>query len=626
MPTSLPFPAVATPGSGTHAGRSVDGALSEIRDSVAAGVLAARPSGEGEPVAARLRPVLAVGAVALALAALPYKAFELDRFLVPKEVVLAVTAVLALVSVVRARSGARGVATRPPADGVDLALAAFLAVSTVSALQAASGWLAVRALGVTFGGLALFWAARAAARVAPAVPLLRAVALVPVLAAVATLAQAYGLESQYFSLNRAPGGTFGNRNFVAHLCAIALPLLAYLTVRARRGGELAFTAVGFAAASAALVLTRSRGAWLAVSVAGVPIAIGALRAAAARRAEAGRGAVSRPAEPIPVGAAGAWAAAFGRRPPLARPGNVDLFHLRRVPLLLAAAAGVVVAAVRLPNALDWRSASPYLDSARDVVNYREGSGQGRLKQWRNSAGLVRTAPLLGVGPGNWTVRYPAVAPAHDPSLTRERATANPWPSSDWVAFASERGLAGLVSVSAAFLLLFWRAHVLVWRARDANDRLLGGTLAAVLAAAATAGMFDAVLLLAAPAFLAWGAAGALVGATDTPGRLQRVPVSRAAARIGTAILILSLAAAAAVAGVRVAAMRLLVTGRPTAVEWAARLAPGDYRVQLRAAQLAAQGGRCAVARRRAGAARTLNPASVEAARVLRACPERRGGR
>jgi hypothetical protein len=45
----------------------------------------------------------------------------------------------------------------------------------------------------------------------------------------------------------------------------------------------------------------------------------------------------------------------------------------RGPLLLVVAALAAVAAVRLPNALDWRSDSPYLDSARDVVNYREGA-------------------------------------------------------------------------------------------------------------------------------------------------------------------------------------------------------------------------------------------------------------
>jgi hypothetical protein len=185
-----------------------------------------------------------------------------------------------------------------------------------------------------------------------------------------------------------------------------------------------------------------------------------------------------------------------------------------VLVLVAAAGAAALAAIRLPNALDWRSESPYRDSARDVVNYREGSGRGRLKQWRNSARLVAGAPLLGVGPGNWSVRYPAVAPPRDPSLSSEGTTANPWPSSDWVAVASERGLLAFAALATAFVLLFWRAHQLVWHARAPDARLRGGVLGAVLAAALTAGAFDAVLLLAAPSFLVWTAAGALAGAAD----------------------------------------------------------------------------------------------------------------
>ena len=41
-------------------------------------------------------------------------------------------------------------------------------------------------------------------------------------------------RDEYFSANRAPGGTFGNRNFVAHMAAIGLPALVWGTVTARR--------------------------------------------------------------------------------------------------------------------------------------------------------------------------------------------------------------------------------------------------------------------------------------------------------------------------------------------------------------------------------------------------------
>ena len=62
--------------------------------------------------------------------------------------------------------------------------------------------------------------------------------------------------------------------------------------------------------------------------------------------------------------------------------------------VLAAAAGVgVLAAVILPNTLEWRSDSPYLDTVTGVVNYREGAGAGvscstgtRCGWWRRIRG------------------------------------------------------------------------------------------------------------------------------------------------------------------------------------------------------------------------------------------------
>jgi hypothetical protein len=291
--------------------------------------------------------------------------------------------------------------------------------------------------------------------------------------------------------------------------------------------------------------------------------------------------------------------------------------------VLTGVAGLAaLAAVRLPNALDWRSDSPYLESARGMVNYREGSGRGRLQQWRHSARLVAAHPVLGVGPGHWAAAYPAVAPASDPSLTRDGTTANPWPSSDWVAVAAERGLLGLGTLGVAMVLLAWRAHQLVWRPGTPDAHVLGGTMGALLAATLTAGAFDAVLLLAAPSFLAWTALGALVGAADrldgaTPPGLRRGPA------LG---LVSLLALAAGLGAAHTLAMALYAGGRPRALARAATLAPGDYRIQLRAAQVARQVGGCAAARRAGERALTLAPSAPAARRVVASCEAGRGVR
>jgi hypothetical protein len=155
----------------------------------------------------------------------------------------------------------------------------------------------------------------------------------------------------------------------------------------------------------------------------------------------------------------------------------------------------------------------------------------------------------------------------------------------------------------------------------AGERLRGGALGAVLAATLTAGAFDAVLLLAAPSFLAWTAAGALAGdgGTRPRGRL------RLTGRLIAAALPAALVAAAGLGAAHAAAMGLYGAARPGPLAAAARLAPGDYRVQLRAAQAALQGGRCDPARARAAAARRLAPAAPAPARIVAACGAVRPG-
>jgi len=106
------------------------------------------------------------------------------------------------------------------ADGL---LALFLLWSAASALFATNHWVAQRALGVSVSGAVVFWGARSVAERGSYRPVLIAAAIAAVCAAVFSLAQAYGLDSEYFSANRAPGGTFGNRNFVAHIAVIGLP-------------------------------------------------------------------------------------------------------------------------------------------------------------------------------------------------------------------------------------------------------------------------------------------------------------------------------------------------------------------------------------------------------------------
>ncbi|HEX2059940.1 MAG TPA: hypothetical protein VHK90_04305, partial [Thermoanaerobaculia bacterium] len=261
--------------------------------------------------------MMQVGAIAVVLASTALHAFELDRFFVPKELVLHLTAVLVAVMAARAAT------TR-----VDLWLLGFLALSGVSAIFATNPWLAMRALAITASSLVLFRAARAV----PSEKLVHGLAVAVVATVATALLQAYGVETLFFSESRAPGGTLGNRNFVAHVAAFGAPLLLLSALRARRFAGYAIASIGAAVVIATLVLTRSRAAWLAAAVVLLVLLIGVMRARA-------------------------W---------------------KRFVLIVVFAGAGAAAALLIPNTLRWRSDNPYVDSLTGVIEYDEGSGRGRL--------------------------------------------------------------------------------------------------------------------------------------------------------------------------------------------------------------------------------------------------------
>lgn len=453
------------------------------------------PGGMGAPRAA-LRAMQA-GAVLVAIAAVTDRAFDLDRFFVPKEMALHLTALVAGLLAV-------GAFRRVGVGRVDALLVGYLLLSAASTYLADDRALAIRALAVSVSGVAIYWAARALGEVGLASALLRALALAIVVGCATALLQAYGVRTDFFSQNRAPGGTLGNRNFVAHLGAFGMPVVLLVALRARRSAAYALGAIGVMVVIASLVLTRSRAGWLALGCVLLVFLAAMLLSAPLRRHRR----------------------TWGR--------------LAGVVVLVAAG---VAGAVFLPNDLRWRSENPYLESVTGIVNYQEGSGAGRLVQYRRSMRMAADRPLLGVGPGNWSIRYPDYAARRDPSLSRSDrdATANPWPSSDWVAFVSERGFPAAALLALALVSMAASAFRGLIAARDEEEGLAAAALLATVLGTVVAGLFDAVLLLALPTLIVWGALGALRPA-------RSAPVGPGRGRLGMALLIvLALAAGVGVA-------------------------------------------------------------------------------
>jgi O-antigen ligase len=516
------------------------------------------------------------GAIAVVLASLPYKPFDLDRYFVPKELVLHIAAVGAALCCLIPRG-------RLSLARIDWLIIGYLILSTISALFADNHWLSTRAIAISFSSAILFWVGRVLRRDGLGRPVLWVLGLAGAIGAVTSLLQAYGVTSEYFSLNRSPGGTFGNRNFMAHLGAIVAPTILYCGLTTRRFTASIFASLLIGVIAAAEVLSRSRAAWLALLAAGVPVAIAA------------------------------W---LSRRRWSARETS------RRSMVLGATTIVGAVLALALPNTLEWKSNSPYLESVRGMVNYQEGSGRGRLVQYTNSLRMALAHPILGVGPGNWGEAYPRYASRGDPSLTSadDGMTANPWPSSDWAAFVAERGLpatALLVLTFIAFLALAaWHARI----ARGTESVLGAFALAATVTVTLVVGMFDAVLLIAPPALFVWLMLGvyaepvaqSATRPTVTTGVRQWVPV------IVFAYGVIAIGRSA----FQIAAMSTVTAStRSSALERASLFDPGSYRIHMRLAESYLNAGRCDRARPAARSARDLYPMAGAPRELLAQCGE-----
>lgn len=498
--------------------------------------------------------VLGLGLVLAVVAALPASPSDLDRHQLPKETAVHLATWLAVIL-------ARPFPVRGLRRATSWSLLLLLAVTLASIAGATNLWIAARAAALTITGAAALVTARQLAISGLADTLLGWTAVAAATGTATGLAQAYGLSSPFFAATRAPGGTFGNRNFMAHFATLGLPIAALITLGARRwraiGGLLLTTAL-----ITAIVLSRSRAAWLGtVAVAGTT----ALVLVQASR----RGAL-----PIPRG---------------------------RPLWLMAAAAAGVIAAVAIPNVLEWKARSPYAETLGDIANHREGSGAGRMVQYRNTLKLAAAHPLLGVGPGNWPIRYADVAPSSDPSWAfGDPVPLNPWPSSDWMAVLSERGVVALLAIGMLGLALAWRGIAAMMA--GGNRALNGAALLALLAAIAVIGVFDAVLLLPTPLLFAALAIGALLQRADGTDLVEdQAPRQRTA--LG------------ALAGLLLGVIALRSTMQTTAylvagnardlrrLTWAARIDPGSYPIRIALAER----GNCASVRDDAAAALRLAP-------------------
>jgi hypothetical protein len=315
----------------------------------------------------------------------------------------------------------------------------------------------------------------------------------------------------------------------------------------------------------ALVLTRTRSAWLAALV----LACGLVASG-----------IGRLVRRSPATEEGRW---------------------RFARLVAASAVGVAIA-VSLPTTLRWRSAHPYQDSLVHLVDRSTPSAAGRLVQYATTWRMASANAGLGVGPGNWAAQYLSYAERGDRTVRHGLTPVNRLPNSDLLGFAAERGL-------VAFGALGYLAFLLARRGGPSGS--LRTLRRATLLAVAIMASLDAVLQTpAALLIVAWVLGTSSASTVRERARAGSSTVQPQSSRMAFAVVAIALAGASVPAASRIAALQLASHARGSDdLDRAARLDPGDVGLRLSAAESWIADGRCDRARGHLDAVTRFSPAS-----------------
>ncbi|HEY0150416.1 MAG TPA: O-antigen ligase family protein [Longimicrobium sp.] len=465
-------------------------------------------------------------------------------------------------------------------DMLDACVAAVVILGILSAvLNAENRWWAFRGLGLGMSVALAFTTARTVSGAGHGRRLRAGIVVGATLVAGTALLEAYGVLPFLSLPGRAPGGSMGNRNEMAHLLVVALPTAIWYAWTAR--ARLSWSLVAVFLLVWAVTLSRTRAAWLALLVA--IVCYGALRVLQRRS-------TTLPMAPTRT----AW-------------------------VVCACAAAVMTAAV-LPNDLSWRSSTPFADSARSLADYETGSGRGRTIQYAATLRMIAGQPILGVGPGNWPVRYPEYAHPGDPSYRPERVfPTNRVPHSDWLGIAAEwGGLAGALLVVAAVLLIRQAGRVVP--GESAREAPAYRTSVISLACVLVVGALNPVVLLPAGGFMAALVLGASAPRDPLALTIQVTRWRKYAA--ASALLLVCGPSVVYAANQLRASSRYSFNYSIESLTEAVTLNPGDYYAQLLLAQAWVRSERCDRARPHAAAAQSLLPGARAPARVWARCARR----
>ncbi|HET8623755.1 MAG TPA: O-antigen ligase family protein [Gemmatimonadales bacterium] len=493
-----------------------------------------------------------------------------DRFVYPKEFAFQLFALAAAVAALERAGPLRF--TR-----LDLLLTAFLGWSALAAIDAPNVWWAANAIAVSAAGLVVFWVTRSLRDQGYERALLGIVSVAVVIVAVAALLEAYGAFA--VSGKRSPGGVLGHRNQMAHILVLGTPALLLFAMGVRRRVFVALTALSLLPITMALVLSRSRGAWLG-GFAMLGLVVGTL--------------------------------------PLTGRALREALSFRRAALWIGAAGIGILLALQLPNSLRWTSKTPYVSTLRNLVEYESGTGRGRLLQYANTIRMIRDHPILGVGPANWSVAYASYAPPRDPTHKPDHVVPVwRYANGEWIGTVAEVGLPGAAMVFLAGGLFLREAWRRLRRGTDSHSVLSGLTLACTLIALGCIGLVDPIIRTPAGGFLIFVVLGVFAPRPGVWLTLRQVGRSR---MFRIACLLVGMGMGLALSARQLAAGLMYGRqGTPLQLTRAVAIHPGDYRAHMLLAKAWVERDRCDLARPHIDRAQRLFPSATLPRRLRMQC-------
>jgi len=333
-----------------------------------------------------------------------------------------------------------------------------------------------------------------------------AVALATILVAAYGLLQAKGIDFLNLQWRFVPVSTLGNTGFAAEYLIASLPLLLTAASTGQKGllfGGAAILAVIH------LLLTKSRGGWMALTAALIVMAIFRRQKAKACPELSRRGKKQKAKDCVDQNA----------------PDPSAIRHFRSKIL-----KGVVVAAVVTGIATSLTLLFPDVwwttgERILSIFDPSYPSNRVRILIWGSTLKMIEEAPLLGVGIGNYELVYPLYRTVEEWRLSSRFVVGEA--HNDYLQMAAETGLLGLACFLWLLARLFQRASRLL-KTGDEGWRRPGLALTGSLVALLIYAFFAFPLRNPTSSLHFWLFAGLLVAgeaaASNRPLKPVRIPL------------------------------------------------------------------------------------------------------